>query len=85
MAGSLAGPQTHQTRLEANGIFPAVPSPFFPGILLSRKPPETQGKRILLLKRTMVEKNGESTPRIFGAGEIHCRGLQLKAFKRPCR
>ena len=29
-----------------------------PGIL-SRKPPETQGKRIRSLERTMVEKNGE--------------------------
>ena len=27
-----------------------VPSPFFPGILLSRKPPETQGKRLVLEK-----------------------------------
>ena len=30
---------------------------------LSRKPPEIQGKRIRFLERTMVEKNGESTPR----------------------
>ena len=29
---------------------------------LSRKPPETQRKRIRFLERTMVEKNGESTP-----------------------
>ena len=35
-----------------------VPSPFFPGILLSRKPPETRGKRIRFLERTRVEKNG---------------------------
>ena len=34
-----------------------------PAILLSRKPPETWEKS-LFLKRTMVEKNGESTPRI---------------------
>ena len=33
--------------------------------ILSRKPPETQGKRIRCSERTMVEKNGESTPRIF--------------------
>ena len=31
--------------------------PFFPGILLSRKPPETGW----ILKRAMVEKNGEAT------------------------
>ena len=36
-------------------------SPFIPGILLSRKPSRTQGNR-WFLKRTMVEKNGESTP-----------------------
>ena len=30
---------------------------------LSRKPPETEGKRIRLLERTMVETNGETTPR----------------------
>ena len=55
-----------------------VASPFFAGILLSRNPPETQGKRLifekneekrmgflewLILKRTVVEKNGESPPR----------------------
>ena len=40
-----------------------VPSPFFPGILLSRKPPDTQEKKLYFLKRTMVGKNGESTPR----------------------
>ena len=39
-----------------------LPSPFFRGILLSRKPPETQGNG-RFLKRTMVEKNGESTLR----------------------
>ena len=33
------------------------------GILLSRKPPQSQGKR-LVFQRTMVEKNGESTPTI---------------------
>ena len=31
---------------------------------VSRKPPETQGKRIRCLERTMVEKNGKATPRI---------------------
>ena len=42
-------------------IFPhflGVPSPFFPGILLSKKPPKTLAKQIRFLKRTMVEKNG---------------------------
>ena len=40
-------------------IFLLIPSPFFPGILLSRKPPETPGKRIRFLERTIVEKNGQ--------------------------
>ena len=35
-----------------------VPSPFFPGILLFRKPSNTRGNR-RFLKRTMVEKNGK--------------------------
>ena len=39
-----------------------VASPFFSGILLSRKPPKTLGKR-LVFERTMAEKNGESTTR----------------------
>ena len=38
---------------------PGLPCPFFPVILLSGKPPETQGKR-LFLKGTMVENNGHS-------------------------
>ena len=36
-----------------------VASPFFSGILLSRKPPKTLGKWIWFLKRTMAEKNGK--------------------------
>ena len=46
--------------------------PFFPGILLSRKNPETQGNG-RFLKRTMVENNGESTVRMmhFGAKLKH--------------
>ena len=36
----------------------ALAPPFFPGILLSRKPPDTRGKRIRFLKSKMVEKNG---------------------------
>ena len=40
----------------------AVTSPFFPGIILSKKPPKTLGKQIRLLKTTMAENNGESTP-----------------------
>ena len=38
-----------------------VVSPFFPGILLSREPLKTL-ENSWFLKRTMVEKNGESTP-----------------------
>ena len=44
-----------------------LPFPIILSVLLSRKPPETQGKRIRCLERTMVEKNGESTPRCLGA------------------
>ena len=49
---------------------PGVPSPFFPGILLSRKLPNTQRKRICCFKRTMVEKNGESTPRKLAKADL---------------
>ena len=41
-----------------------LPFSFFPAMLLSRKTPETQGKRIRFLERRMLEKNGESTVRI---------------------
>ena len=43
-----------------------LPSPFFPGILLSRKPPETHGNG-RFSTRTMVGKNGESTLRKMGS------------------
>ena len=39
-----------------------LPSPFFPGILVSRKTPETQ-RNGRFSKRTMLGKNGESTLR----------------------
>ena len=55
-----------------------VPSPFFPGILLSRKPPESQGKR-----RSVFEKNEgwkrmekESTPRLLICFSPGLRGNQ---------
>ena len=44
--------------------FLSVPSPFFPGILLFKKPSNTQGKQPVL-KGAMVEKSGESTARSF--------------------
>ena len=37
-----------------------VPSPFFPGILLLKKPSKSQKQKGWYLKRTMVEKSGES-------------------------
>ena len=43
-----------------------VPSPFFPGILLSSKLPETQGKRIRFLERRMVAKNGQGNHPVVG-------------------
>ena len=41
--------------LPVGSAIPGLPFPFFPGILLSRKPPETRGKR-RFLRRKMVEK-----------------------------
>ena len=55
-------------------------SPFFPGILLFRKPSKTQGDS-WSLKRTMVEKNGESTPRKMVASFW----FPLKAVQKPKR
>ena len=56
----------HQTAV----VLGYLPIPFFPGILLSRKPPQTLRNSFFLengngwfLKRTMAEKNGESAPR----------------------
>ena len=43
-------------------VFVGVPSPFFPGIFLSTS--GNRGKRIRLLERAMVEKSGESNPRV---------------------
>ena len=45
--------------MNARGL--RLPSPCFPGILLSSKPPETPRKR-LVLERTMVEKKGWNQP-----------------------
>ena len=45
--------------------FLGLPSPFFPGILLSRKPPETRGKRFRLKR---VDK--ESTPTDLGSLDL---------------
>ena len=44
-----------QELLRDSRINLGVPSPFFPEILLSRKPPESQEKRLVL------EKNGSSS------------------------
>ena len=41
-------------------------SPFFPGILLFRKP-EVSKRKSWFLKRRMAVQNGESTPRVAGA------------------
>ena len=42
-----------------------LPFPFFPGILLFRKPSKIQVGHSRCLKRTMVKKNGESTSRTY--------------------
>ena len=38
-----------------------VPSPFFPGILLSRTPPETQGKRMFFEKKVGWKEWGSNS------------------------
>ena len=48
--GTTGGPSS-----ETADPIPGVPSPFFPGILLSKKP---LGKQLVFVKRMMVEKNG---------------------------
>ena len=62
-------------------LYRVLPSPFFPGILLSSKPPKTLGKWPGL-KRTMAKNNGELTPR-FIAGSLwhHARIWQTKVKK----
>ena len=51
------------------GIVPGVPSPFFPGILLFRKLQKPKGNS-RILKRTMIEKDGESTPGLKNIREV---------------
>ena len=65
--------------------FLGLPSPFFAGVLLFRKPSKTQGN-CWFLKRTMVENNGESTPR--SLLKFQLRGFLTGALKQipiPCR
>ena len=49
-----------------------VTSPFFPGVLLSRKPPNTWGNG-WFLTRKMAAKNGESTPRSVSDAPLHTK------------
>ena len=51
-----------------------VQSPFFPGTLLSRQFPETQGKRIRFLK-DQLEKNGWTQPLEAGMHETGIDGI----------
>ena len=63
-------------------VYLGVPSPFFSGILLSRKPPESQGKRIRFLERTMkrmVEENGL----VVGRTLCFRIGLNFEALVNP--
>ena len=55
-----------------------LPSPFFPGTLLARKPPKPSGNG-WFVKRTMAEKNGESTTTAFVFSD------PLWKFRRRCR
>ena len=73
ISGDGAGPLLRQGRSEIASVSAAArysggtSPPFFPGILLSTKPPETEGNG-QFLKRTMVEQNRESSLRIFSFG-----------------
>ena len=65
LKGTPQGQIKRRTKRLAHGRhthFLVLRFPFFPGILLSRKPLETQGNG-RFLKRTMVGKNGGSTLR----------------------
>ena len=44
---------------------------------LSTKPPQTQGKRIRLLERTMVDKNGESSRNLASLIQVCWRGWSI--------
>ena len=62
-----------------------VPSPFFPGILLSRKPPETRGKRIRSFwkERRLKKMDKESTSRV--AVSLTPSGLRAGPLEVPLR
>ena len=61
-----------------NGKSESKLSPFFQGILLFRKPSKTKGNSWFLI-RTMVDKNGESTPRSF-----RVRNRRAPFSRDPC-
>ena len=65
-----------------------VPSPFFPGILLSRKPPELQEKQLVkndwkewgtsaLQVPSLFDTNGESTARTMDSAHANTRPLSV--------
>ena len=60
--------QTVETPNSGKGKPLVLPFAFFPGMLLARKPPQTQGNG-RFLTRTMVEQNGESTLRTIGGSK----------------
>ena len=77
-------------RLRAGGPWFArktlgVTSPFFPGILLAKKPPKLWGIG-WFLRRTMAEKNGEATPRKngFWSGGVSLRKLSWGGGHKHC-
>ena len=60
-----------------------VPSPFFPGILLSRKPPKNLWGNGRCLKRTIAEKHVKSTPRVAAFRFDYSSWRRLKKSEMP--
>ena len=56
-------------------------SPFFPGILLSKKPPKTLGKQ-LVVERTMVEQNGDQPLEFHMFLEPHNFNLKMGGYPK---
>ena len=67
--------ETHVSDIANTKSGLGVPSPFFPGILLFRKPSKTRKKRIRFLRRTMVDQNGPGIKPWTGWFSAFLRGL----------
>ena len=72
-----------------DSIFLGVPPPFFPGILLSRKPPlkprlKTDPFFCFSSERTMVEKNGKGITPLFVANRWGCKQQPYQGKTKGC-